>query len=59
MWGVGAAWACGCVGRIMGLIGNWARRSLIVGVGREGGGLGGRGVSRICGVFWREDEALE
>ena len=32
----------GCVRRIMRLIGNWGRRSLIVGSGRRGGGRGGR-----------------
>lgn len=31
----------------MRLIGSWGRGSLIVGSGRRGGGLGGRGVDEV------------
>ena len=41
-WKVERGWEDGCVRRITRLIGNWERRSLIVGSGRRGGGRAGR-----------------
>lgn len=40
--GGGPSLGGGFARRIMRLIGSWGRRSLIVGFGRRGGGLGGR-----------------